>query len=100
MSTSLETLRATLDAIISEVAADLDARAAAQAQVAAEALEMHTPQAVDVAVQDALERQRQWFIELINERLQMLEKQTTTAIVLRHLREIVIGNKINNGDNQ
>lgn len=91
MSTSLETLRATLDAIISEAAADLDARAAAQAQAAAEALERHTPQAVDAAVQDALDRQRQWFIGLINERLQMLGKQTSTAIVLRHLREVVRG---------
>lgn len=91
MSTSLETLRATLDEIISEAAADLDARAAAQAQAAAEALEQHTPRAVEMAVADALQRQRLWFVELINERLDMLGDQSSTATVLRHLREVIDG---------
>jgi hypothetical protein len=100
MSNLLEKLRETLDEIISEAATDLDARAAAQLAAAADALERHTPQAVAAAVQDALDRQRQWFIGLINERLDMLGKQTSTAIVLRHLREVVRGNKTNNGDDQ
>jgi hypothetical protein len=91
MSTSLETLRATLDEIISEAAADLDARAAATEQAAAEALERHTPKAVEMAVADALDRQRQWFVGLINERLDMIGDQSSTAIVLRHLREVVRG---------
>lgn len=91
MSISLETLRATLDEIISEAAADLDARAAATEQAAAEALEQHTPKAVEMAVADALDRQRQWFMGLINERLDMLGDQCRTSIVLRHLREVVRG---------
>jgi hypothetical protein len=85
----LAALRATLDEILTEAAADLDRQAAARAAEVAEALEQHTPAAVQAAVSDALAQQRQWFIELINERLGLLKQDSATATVLRHLRSTV-----------
>lgn len=90
MANALDTLRQTLDAIIAEAAADLDAQAAARAAEVAQALEQHTPVAVESAVSSALDGQRQWFVGLINERLEQLGEQTATATVLRHLRGVVI----------
>ena len=90
MANALDTLRQTLDAIIAEAAADLDAQAAARAAEVAQALEQHTPVAVATAVSSALDGQREWFVGLINERLEQLGEQTATATVLRHLRGVVI----------
>lgn len=90
----LEALRATLDEILTEAAADLDRQAAARAAEVAEALEQHTPSAVKAAVSHALAQQRQWFADLINERLGLLKQDSATATVLRHLRSTI------NRDNQ
>jgi hypothetical protein len=85
----LAALRATLDEILTEAAADLDRQAAARAAEVAEALEQHTPAAVQSAVSDALAQQRQLFADLINEQLGYLERHSTAATLLRHLRGVV-----------
>jgi hypothetical protein len=85
----LAALRATLDEILTEAAADLDRQAAARAAEVAEALEQHTPAAVQAAVSDALAQQRQWFADLINEQLSQMGRHSATATVLRHLRSTI-----------
>ena len=73
---TLERIRQELHQIIEEAAADV-----VRAQ--------RPEEQVNAVVEDALERQRRWFIGLIDERLDQLNSKSSTGIVLRHLRGVV-----------
>jgi hypothetical protein len=87
MST-LQLLQQTLGTIEAEAAARERALEKREADIA-RALEDQTALAVKAAVADALTRQREWFVDLIDARLEQLGDQSTAAIVLRTLRGVV-----------
>jgi len=86
-----------LQEALGTIEAEAEARERALEQREADiayALENQTTLAVRAAVSDALAQQRQWFADLINEQLGYLERHSTAATLLRHLRSTV------NTDNQ
>jgi len=86
-----------LQEALGTIEAEAEARERALEQREADiayALENQTTLAVTAAVSDALAQQRQWFADLINEQLGYLERNSTAATLLRHLRSTV------NTDNQ
>lgn len=85
---TLQLLYKTLATIEAAAAARERALEQREADIA-HAIENQTALAVKAAVHDALSCQREWFVELIDQRLALLGEQSTAAVILQTLRGVV-----------